>query len=434
MNRRKIRYTLPASGGAVDPAAGVPPGLPPSSAEIISVSDLTRGIRRLLESAFSQVAVRGEVSGLNRPASGHLYFTLREIGRAGEAQIRVVLWREEALRLRFHLEDGMRVIIRGRVGVYEPRGSYQLIAARVDPDGPGEIALLLERLKVRLQAEGLFAPERKRPLPFLPRRIGVVTSTSGAALQDILRSIYRRHPRAWVRVAPVRVQGEGSAEEVAAALRFMGRPEAGVDVVIVGRGGGSPEDLWTFNEERVVRAVAACGVPTISAVGHEVDFTLCDLAADVRAQTPTHAGELVVPEIQRLQSLLDERSERLGAALRRRAAQARERLSKLASSWVFRAPEDLVLRHIQKVDGLGRALEKCLYNLYSRWQYVLRAFSEKLEALNPLKVLSRGYSVVLDSRGTVVRTSRDLEAGEHVRLLLGEGTARALIEGVDHGG
>jgi exodeoxyribonuclease VII large subunit len=446
VNRRKVRYSL---GGAEPPRpgpprpepprptapAGRPPALPGGN-RVFTVGELTRGIRAILESAFAQVAVRGEVIAVSRPPSGHLYFTLRDDGPGTRAQMSVVLWKEAALALRFRLEEGMRVVVCGRVTVYAERGSYQLIAERVDPEGPGAIAIAFERLKARLAAEGLFAPERKRPLPFLPGRIGLVTSLGGAALEDMLRSIYRRHPGAWVRIAPARVQGEGSAEEVAAALRCLERPESGVEVIILGRGGGSPEDLWTFNEEKLVRAVAASRVPTISAVGHEIDFTLCDFAADVRAQTPTHAGELVVPEVARLKLEIRSFSGRLAGALRGRVSLARERLDRLSGRPVLRRPEEVLRRRAQRLDELAPRLQKALYNSYLRGHDLYLNFSERLEALNPLSVLKRGYSVVYNSRGEVARGASDLSAGEAIRILLGEGEARGRIEsaGESHGG
>jgi exodeoxyribonuclease VII large subunit len=431
MHRRKLRYSPPGLPGAVPDgprAAGVP-GL-----KVLSVGELTRGIRRILESAFSGLAVRGEISGLSRPRSGHVYFTLRDDSSSLGAQISVVVWRDDALRVPFQIEEGLRVVVHGRLTVYEPRGVYQVVAQRVEPDGQGAIALAFERLKKLLSEEGLFAPERKRPLPFLPRAIGVVTSPTGAAIHDILRSIYRRHPRAWVRIVPVRVQGDGSAEEVAAAVDLLGRPEAGVEVLIVGRGGGSPEDLWTFNTERVVRAVAASRVPVISAVGHEVDFTLTDFAADVRAQTPTHAGELVVPDAFELAGRLEERSHRLRQALRRSAARAGERLEQLGSSRVLRDPRTLYLDRARRLDDLSKLLQKGLYNACLGWQHRLRVFSGKLEALNPLQVLKRGYAVVFSSRGKVVRSASTLEPGELLNILLGEGKLRARIESAEHHG
>jgi exodeoxyribonuclease VII large subunit len=427
--RRKTRYSfVPSSKGRGN---ADPPG-----ARTLSVGELTRGIRHLLEGAYPRLAVRGEVGGMSAPRSGHLYFTLHDEGDAVEAQIAVVIWRDDALRLRFRLEDGMRVVVRGRISVYEPRGTYQVIADAIETAGAGDLALALERLRGRLAAEGLFDAARKRPLPFLPRRIGIVTSPTGAALQDILKSLFRRHPEADVRVFPARVQGAGSAEDVARGIEFLGGNEGGVDVVIVTRGGGSPEDLWTFNEERVVRAVAACPVPTISAVGHEIDFTLCDFAADVRAQTPTHAGEIVVPDMVRLRLLLEEDRARLSSALRRSVERAAERLRSSSAVFLTRSRADVIEARIRRVDELAKDLRKNLYSTYERWQDRLLAFSARLDGLNPLGVLRRGYSVVFDSRGKAVRKAEGLLTGEMVRILFEKGGARATIQEVEgnHGG
>ena len=447
MHRRKTRYSFPNLG---EPSAGgsgqsghtgtsgdAQGGFVPAPGErVLSVGEISRGIRRILESSFNSVAVRGEVTGLGRPGSGHIYFNLRDGGGLQEAQIAVVLWREGALRLRFPLDEGMRVIVRGRVAVYEPRGIYQVVAERIDPDGLGEIALALDRLKRKLAQEGLFDPRRKQPLPFLPEQIGIITSPSGAALWDILRSIYRRHPGAQVRIIPVRVQGEGAAEEIEAALAFAGSPEAGVSVVIVGRGGGSAEDLWAFNEEGVVRAVAACRVPVISAIGHEVDFTLCDFAADARAQTPTHAGELVVPDVEALRLHFGSLEERLLGAVLRKTALCGEACERLASRPVLRHPREQVLLRGRKLDDLGRRLWKELYSIHTRWHDKILVFSGRLDALNPLAVLRRGYSVAFDLDGKVVRDAALLHAGQALRVVLAKGSASVRVESIEagHGG
>jgi exodeoxyribonuclease VII large subunit len=427
--RRKTQYSFVAPSGGSGKT-------PPPGERALSVGELTRGIRHLLEGAYSRLSVRGEVGGLSAPRSGHLYFNLRDDGGAVDAQVAVVIWRDDAVRLRFRLEDGMRVVVRGRLSVYEPRGAYQVIAEIIEPAGAGDLALALERLRAQLAGEGLFDADRKRPLPFLPRRIGIVTSPTGAALQDILKSLLRRHPEADVRVFPVRVQGAGSAEDVARGIEFLGGSEGGVDVVIVSRGGGSPEDLWTFNEERVVRAIAACPIPTISAVGHEVDFTLCDFAADVRAQTPTHAGEIVVPDMARLRLHLEDHRARLSSALRRVLDRAGERLRSSSAVFLTRSRADVIGARTRRLDDLAKDLRKNLYSTYDRWQDMLYVFSAKLDALNPLGVLRRGYSVVFDSHGKAVRKADRLLTGEMIRILFEKGGARATIQEVegDHGG
>jgi len=398
---------------------------------VITVRELTRAVRRTLESGFSEVAVRGEVGGVSRPQSGHVYFTLRDTAQTRDAQLAVVLWREEALRLRCRLAEGEQVVVWGRLAVYAQRGIYQLVARRVDLDGPGALAAALRRLKQALAAEGLFAAERKRPLPLLPRCVGVITSPSGAAVHDILKAILRRHPRAWIRILPVRVQGDGAAEDMTRALRTAASGQTPIEVVVLARGGGSMEDLAAFNEECVVRAVAACRVPTISAIGHEVDESLCDLAADVRAQTPTHAGELVVPDIGRLVEALDSDCGRLRWASRRRLDSALERLERARRARALAAPADWIGRRARRVEDSCRSLEKALYSVRRRWHDSLRYLSGKLEVLSPVQVLKRGYAVVFNSRGIAVRRGSDLVPDEVLRLVLGEGSARVRVDGVE---
>ncbi len=443
MRRQKLRYSLTAGTSPPDPpmdarfqpVAEDPVPRPPGQ-RILTVAELTRGVRRILESSYPDIWVRGEVCGLSRPQSGHVYFNLHDGERPGEAQISVVVWREDTLRLRVGLEDGLRVVLRGRLTVYEKRGSYQLVASSVEAEGQGAAAAAFERLKVRLAAEGLFAQDRKRLLPFFPSCVGLITSPSGAAIHDILKSIFRRHPGASVRFVPVRVQGEGAAGEICRALEFFQRPESGVEVLILGRGGGAPEDLAAFNDEALVRAVAACRIPTISAIGHEVDFTLCDFAADVRAQTPTHAGELVVPDTIALRAEVVELGARLERTLSQRLGRLQERLDHRASSSVLRKPEEMIRLRARQLDDLGLMLQKTLYNQYLRWHHETRILGEKLEALSPLGVLKRGYAVVFHGDGRVVRKASELKLCEEVTIRWADGLAAAKIGKLEepHGG
>jgi len=287
------------------------PSPAPLARRIYSVSELTAGIRALLENNFGEVWLEAEISNCKVWNTGHMYFTLKD----GSAQIKAVMFRTAVRTLRFKPEDGLRVIARGRLGVYEPKGEYQIVCEHMEPQGLGALQLAFEQLKKRLQAEGLFDAARKRPLPSLPRRIGIVTSLDGAALGDILKVLRRRAPNASVLIRPARVQGEDAAAEVATALRILGKVP-GVDVIIVGRGGGSIEDLWAFNEERVARAIAASPVPVVSAVGHEVDVTIADFVADLRAPTPSAAAEMVVAATDEFYSRIDRLTGRLRAAAR----------------------------------------------------------------------------------------------------------------------
>src|SRR5262245_9318421 len=285
---------------------------PRRQAAPLTVSDLTANLKHLIEGAFGFLTVVGEISNCKAWSSGHIYFTLKD----DYAQIRAVLFRTKARLLKFQPEDGQRVIVRGRLSVYEVKGEYQLVCETMEPQGLGALQAAFEQLKRRLQAEGLFAPERKRPLPVLPRRIGIVTSLDGAALRDILRILTTRHPSARIVIRAARVQGDGASDDLVRALTAIGRvPD--VDVIIIGRGGGSTEDLWAFNDERLARAIVACPVAVIAAVGHEVDFTIADFVADVRAATPSNAAELVVDRADNFRSRIDRATARLTTAMHR---------------------------------------------------------------------------------------------------------------------
>jgi exodeoxyribonuclease VII large subunit len=429
---------------------------------IFTVSELTAAIRGALEAGFGDVWVEGEISNCRLWNTGHLYFTLKD----GDAQIKVVMFRSAVRYLKFKAEDGQRVIARGRLGVYEPKGEYQLVCEHLQPRGLGALQLAFEQLKAKLQAEGLFAQERKRPLPALPTKIGIVTSLDGAALRDIIKVLKRRHPSARLVIRPARVQGDGAAAEIAEAVRAIGRVP-GVDVVIVGRGGGSMEDLWAFNEEPVARSIVHCPVPVISAVGHEVDYTIADFAADVRAPTPSAAAEMVVAAHAEFCARIDRLADRLrngiASSLQRRQMRLHtlERRRGLAA-W----PARLALRG-RHVAELGHQLRTAVGQALARRQreyHVVRARVEahdirrrlaavhgrleaadarlraaarrrldraharvgslagRLESLSPLAVLGRGYAVCWNAERTrVVRRAADAPAGSHVRVTLHEG-------------
>ena len=389
-------------------------------APALSVGELSAQIRDLLQGTFSRVRVHGEIVGLARPGSGHIYFSLKDDSGVADAKISAVLWRDRARRLRLSLEDGLKVTVEGRISVFEPRGVYQIVVDQVSPAGRGALLVALERLKEKLQTEGLFDPARKRPLPFLPRCIGLITSPSGAAVRDVLQSLHRKFP-SHVRIFPVRVQGEGSATEIVAALKAIARQPRLVDAVILARGGGSLEDLWTFNEEKLVRAVASCPVPTISGVGHEADGTLVDLVADVRAQTPTHAGDLVVPNMLQLAATVQDGGGRLRAAGERQLRGVSERLADLRGRYLRASPEQRIRLGLERLQVLSDALKKALYNRLRQWEDQLLIFGEKLDALSPLRVLGRGYSLVRTDAGEIVRQVSQLLIDQRLRILLGEG-------------
>ncbi|HUY93082.1 MAG TPA: exodeoxyribonuclease VII large subunit [Pirellulales bacterium] len=405
--------------------------LPEESPEqILSVYELTSQIKDLLEGNFQQVWVSGEISNFSRPQSGHCYLTLKD----DRAQIRAVLWRTVASRLRFELEDGLDVICQGSLDVYAPRGSYQLVIRQIEPKGIGALELALRKLKEKLAAEGLFDTARKRPLPRFPRRIAFVTSPTGAAIRDFLEVLRRRWRGADVLVVPVRVQGEGAAQEIAAAIAAVNRFAVPVDCLVVGRGGGSLEDLWAFNEEAVVRAIHASRIPVVSAVGHEIDVTLADLVADVRALTPSEAAELVVPAAEEIASALRSHQQRLLTALLRRALLGRARLDQLAAHRAFRKPFELVHDAARRLDELSVRSNRAVRQRLIAARRQLDATANQLESLSPLGVLGRGYSLTQRlSDGRLVRDAAELNVGDEISTRFARGQAVSRVERLKEG-
>jgi exodeoxyribonuclease VII large subunit len=398
----------------------------PAAAEpVLSVGQLTAEIKDVLESSFASVWVSGEISNLSRPQSGHCYLTLKD----ESAQLRAVLWRTAAARVRFDLDDGLEVICQGHVDLYAPRGSYQLVIEQILPKGMGALELALRKLRQRLAAEGLFEAERKRPLPRFPREIAIVTSPTGAALRDFLEVLRRRWRGTDVLVLPARVQGEGAAAEIAAAIATANRLARPIDVLVVARGGGSLEDLWAFNEEVVVRAIHSSRIPVVSAIGHEIDVTLADLVADVRALTPSEAAELVVPSREELLAELVRHERRLAASLRSRAAEARGRLEVLGDSMVFRRPTARLHDLARRVDELGQRAERALVGQVRRCRSLWEAKGAHLESLSPLAILARGYSLTRRrADGVSVRSADMLVPGDEIvtRLARGEVVSEVL--------
>jgi len=390
---------------------------------IYTVSELTREIKVLLETTIPVIWVEGEVSNFKLHPSGHMYFSLKD----EQAQIAAVMWRGRNMGLRFMPEDGMKVLVQGRVTVYEKRGTYQLDVLRLQPAGVGELQLAFEQLKNRLREEGLFAPEHKKPLPRFPERVGIVTSAAGAALQDILNISRRRLPSIELILRPVLVQGEGAAEDIARAIAEFN--EYGqVDVIIVGRGGGSLEDLWAFNEEVVARAIYASRIPVVSAVGHEVDFTIADFVADLRAPTPSAAAELVVPDRQQLAQTLRAQVLRAYQAVTAQLARGRERLNAVRSSYGFRRPEDIVHQQQQRLDDLTRMLAGAVSHLLALSTQRHQGLTMRLESLGPNAVLARGYAICFKlETGEVVRASEQTAAGEAVGVQLARGRIDAQV-------
>ncbi|MGH9793803.1 MAG: exodeoxyribonuclease VII large subunit [Candidatus Acidiferrales bacterium] len=433
-----------------------------------SVSELNARIRGVLEAQFRDLWVEGEISNCRPAQSGHLYFTLKD----DAAQIRCVCFRNQARLLKFQPEDGLHVTARGSLSVYEQRGDYQLYVEHLEPVGVGSLQLAFEQLKKRLEAEGLFDAARKKPLPVLPRRIGIITSPAGAAVRDILRILRQRFPNANVLVYPVRVQGDGACDDIVRAIGFLNRSRL-VDVMILARGGGSLEDLWAFNEEDVARAIAASQIPVISGVGHETDFTIADFVADVRASTPSNAAEVVVrtrqefdrhladlerqlvtharyrlamllrrvqdlrahPGFRRLSGVLrqrrmraDELSGRLGELLRRRLDQSRRRLGVAqlrVRSFDLRARIGaLRARFDQRAGELAERMQRRLANERHRLERAMLQLDER----SPIRVLERGYAIAYDAAGNVLRSADQVALGDEIRVQLASGRLSAEVK------
>jgi exodeoxyribonuclease VII large subunit len=390
--------------------------------EPLTVTALTMALKGLLEDAFPGVLVKGEITNWRPAASGHVYFSLKDAG----AVLPAVLWRSYAQRVKFPVQDGMEVVASGRIDLYAPHGKYQLVAATLDPVGAGAAALALERLRKKLAAEGLFDALRKRPIPLLPRRVGIVTSPTGQAVRDLMRNILRRNPRAWITLRPVRVQGDTAAAEVVEGLRDL--DAAGVEVIVVGRGGGSAEDLGAFNDEAVVRAIAASAAPVVSAVGHEGDWTLADEVADLRVSTPTAAAEAVAPLRDQILRDLGVHRVRLEEGLRGRLSLARERVDSLAGRHALRRPVDRVHDLAQRVDELRRRVDAGAARGAAAARERLAASAGRVEGVSPLAVLARGYSVTTrEGDPAPLLDPASLRPGDRIRTRLARGEVRSAV-------
>src|SRR4051812_17825030 len=400
----------------------------PAAQQTLTVAQLTSQIKNTLEGTFTSVWVVGEISNFSRPQPGHAYFTLKD----DQAQIRAVMWRSAAAKLKFDVADGLDVVCHGHIDVYAPRGSYQLVIDELQPKGMGALELALRKLREKLAAEGLFDAARKRKLPAFPRRVAFVTSPTGAAIHDFLQVLRRRWRGVDVLVIPARVQGDGAAQEIVAGIRLANRVLPRPDVLIVGRGGGSLEDLWSFNEETVVRAIAASKIPTVSAVGHEIDVTLADLAADVRALTPSEAAERIVPASEEISARVRAYQQRLRHAAHRRVMWLRARYDGLAAQRPFRRPFDLVHDRSRRLDELSLHGNAAVRRLFREYESRLATMGGKIESLNPLAVLARGYTITQDARtGDVIRSARRLRRGQSIVTLFGDGSAISKVESID---
>lgn len=391
---------------------------------VLSITQLTEYIRgRLDDDPFlGQVAVRGEISNYKVYPSGHHYFTLKDEGAA----LKCVMFKSSAVRLRFRPDNGMKVIAMGKVTVYPRDGAYQLYCAAMAMDGVGDLYAAFEQLKKKLAAQGLFDPAHKKPLPKCPGTIGIVTSSAGAAVHDMLRILRKRYPLTKVRLLPVRVQGAEAPGEIAAAIRYANRYKL-ADLLIVGRGGGSIEDLWAFNDELVAHAIYESEIPVISAVGHEPDVTISDYVADLRAATPSNAAELAVPDQDALRQNLDAMSSAMASALSRQLKAARQHLNVLSQSPALRSPTGYIEQREKSLELLKNRLVAAQNQSITRKNQRYIAAVSKLDAMSPLKVLTRGYSMAQTEAGEVLRSVRQVELGERISVLLSDGKLSATV-------
>lgn len=386
-----------------------------------TVTQLNREIRSKLEEEYASVWLEGEISNFKRHTSGHLYLSLKD----DKSQIGAVFFARDCMSVRFQIKDGLKVLVYGRVSLYEARGQFQFYIQQMEPLGLGALQLAFNQLKEKLQKEGLFDVSRKRPIPVLPRRVGVVTSPTGAAIRDILNVVNRRFRGTEVLIYPVRVQGEGSAQEIARAVRELNALRS-VDVMIVGRGGGSLEDLWAFNEEEVARAVFESDIPVISAVGHEVDWTICDAVADLRAPTPSAAAELVVRNREELVKHLAQMSSRLAQGAAGLLRLQKKNFAALRDSYALRQPLRRLEQYCLTLDDRTRRIQAALRNVVNAKSKSLGQAAGTLEALSPLKVLSRGYALPR-SKGRVIKKAAELRAGDILEVLFADGTAETQV-------
>ena len=395
--------------------------------KIYTVSEITSRIKQTIEVYFTAVWVEGEISNLRRPSSGHLYFTLKD----EKAELKTVMFRFANKKLKFKLDNGLQVLIYGGLTVYEKRGEYQISAVEVEPKGLGALQLAFEQLKKRLEKEGLFAPIHKKPIPVLPRRIGVITSATGAAIRDIIHLINLRSANVRILLNPVRVQGEGAAEEIARAIGELNEI-GGMDVIILGRGGGSVEDLWAFNEEIVARSIFDSRIPIISAVGHEIDYTISDFAADLRAATPSHAAELVIGRREELENCLAQFVFRLKSAIRNKFDSLKNRFQIARQSYAFRIPLGLTEQYGQRIDDSTARIKVILGQRLEILKEKLGAFSGRLEALSPLGVLSRGYSLALKlPERTSIREAETLRINDSIEVIVHRGKFTSKVTEID---
>lgn len=390
--------------------------------KIATVSQINGYVKKILDHniILNNVWIKGEISNFKHHYSGHLYITLKDEGGV----LKAVMFRGSAQSLNFEPSDGMKVLARGRISVYEAGGSYQLYIEEMIPDGVGELYIAYEQLKKQLEEEGLFRPEYKKPIPKFPKRVGVVTASTGAAVRDIINVITRRYPMAEIVIYPAQVQGVGAAESVVKAIEYFNATNE-VDTLIVGRGGGSIEDLWAFNEEITARAIFNSKIPIISAVGHETDFTIADFVADLRAPTPSAAAEIAVPSMIELRNRIDTDKNRISQNIVKRI----ESCKLLLKRFKMRTPKDRIDDYYLKIDSLVKSMDNCIKMKTMSLRRQLAEQAAKLDALSPLQTLSRGYSIPTKEDGTVIRSANDMEKGMEFTLRMKDGQTNCIVKG-----
>lgn len=389
---------------------------------IYSVSEITYQLKQLIETNFSSIWMEGEISNFKHHSSGHMYFSLKD----ADAEINAVMWRGINQSLKFRPEDGMKVLAQGKISLYPPRGQYQIMVNELQPAGAGELQIAFEQLKRKLQEEGLFDEARKRPLPRYPVKIGIVTSETGAALQDMLNVLQRRAPYIEVLLAPARVQGEGAAPEIVRGIHLLNSIED-LDVIIIGRGGGSLEDLWPFNEEIVARAVARSRLPVVSAVGHEVDYSISDFCADYRAPTPSAAAEVVARDSVELLAELDGFEATFRRLLRGRIDILKNRLDRIESHYAFKMPAQRLATMSQRLDDVHSRMEESVLRLIRERKQQLESYVKQIELVKPDRVLQRGYSITKNQAGDIIRSIEDLNIGDEIETSFAQGYSQSRV-------
>lgn len=391
-------------------------------AKVATVSQINSYVKKILDHniILNNVWIKGEISNFKHHYSGHLYITLKDEG----AVLKAVMFRSSAQSLSFEPSDGMKVLARGRISVYEAGGSYQLYIEEMIPDGVGDLYIAYEKLKKQLEAEGLFSPEHKKPIPQFPKAVGVVTASTGAAVRDIINVITRRYPMAEIVLFPAQVQGTGAAESVVRAIEYF-NASGGVDTLIVGRGGGSIEDLWAFNEEITARAIFASKIPVISAVGHETDFTIADFVADLRAPTPSAAAEIAVPSAIELRNRINTDRNRISRNIAGRIEGSRLLLKRFK----MRTPQDRINDCNLKLDGLVKRMDASFKMKSMHLKRALGETASKLDALSPLQTLARGYAIPTDDDGNVIRSASEMKSGMEFTLRMKDGNTNCVVKG-----